>query len=524
MIIPRMPGYQQFRILNPVDALAAPHMTEAFLQDGYRLRESLFREEVRTYYDTFEWQAFDKGFSLASVGKVLYLYDLESGRTADSARFSAPCSFFAGDLPEGTLRKRLLEASAIRAFSRLTTLHISLRSWKLLDREEKTLGTVNVECWRGVQTEKIVPSASFISLNPLRGYQEEMLEAAALLDPEAHCSDGRGVRRLFIDAMTDAGFQVGGYSSKIALQLDPEAPVQLSALSLLRFTTSIMRLNEDGIRKSIDTEFLHDYRVAIRRARSILAQLKGVFPPETALPASKALKAVAAKTGPLRDLDVYLLEKEQFRSWLPEALHPGLDTFFAALSRRRKVLQRSFSSYLDSPEYVALLNLWNAFITDSATPDPLPAPNASLPTITVARRTIRKSWKKLIRHGRMVSRETTDDELHAMRIDCKKLRYLLEFFISLYPPKTITPAIRHLKGLQDNLGSFVDCSVQLAFLSEQLETAVTGRNDVQLAAALGGLMAVLHERQEQARKEFHKAFSRFQDDRTTELFEQLTTG
>jgi CHAD domain-containing protein len=519
-----MPGYQRTFFLKPVEAAAAPQMTEALLQEGYRLRQSISQHETRSYYDTFEWQAFDKGFSVASTGRILSLYDLDSGCTLEQERFISPPSFFAADLPLGPLRDRLFAVSPIRAFMRLIQIDVAVQSWKLLDREEKTLGTVRVESWSSDAPEQRPPFASFMSLNPLRGYQEEMLEAAALLAPGAAFGDEGSLRRLFIDAMAASGLQVGGYSSKIELILDPEAPVHESALSLLRFTTSIMRLNEDGIRKSIDTEFLHDYRVAIRRARSILAQLKGVFPPEAAGPASQAVKAVAAKTGPLRDLDVYLLEQDRFRSWLPPALHPGLDTFFTALGRRRKTLQRSFSTYLDSPAYEAFLNEWNAFIDDSLMPDAQLAPNASLPTITVAGRTIRKSWKKLIRHGRMVSSETTDDELHAMRIDCKKLRYLLEFFMSLFPAKTVMPAIGHLKGLQDNLGSFVDCSVQLRFLRDQLETAGTRRNDMQLAASLGGLMAVLHERQEKARRDFHKAFSRFDDDRTAELFEQLTTG
>ena len=39
---------------------------------------------------------------------------------------------------------------------------------------------------------------------------------------------------------------------------------------ILAHLAQIIRLNEDGIRKDIDTEFLHDFRVAVRRARSLL--------------------------------------------------------------------------------------------------------------------------------------------------------------------------------------------------------------------------------------------------------------
>ena len=40
----------------------------------------------------------------------------------------------------------------------------------------------------------------------------------------------------------------------------------------------IMVANEPGMRADLDTEFLHDYRVSLRRTRSLLGQIKNVFP------------------------------------------------------------------------------------------------------------------------------------------------------------------------------------------------------------------------------------------------------
>ena len=60
----------------------------------------------------------------------------------------------------------------------------------------------------------------------------------------------------------------------------------------------------------------------------------------------------------------------------------------------------------------------------------------------------------------------TDEDLHNLRIDCKKLRYLLEFFTSLFPKTQMKLLIKQLKQLQDNLGDFNDLSVQQARLLE----------------------------------------------------------
>ena len=157
-------------------------------------------------------------------------------------------------------------------------------------------------------------------------------------------------------------------------------------------------------------------------------------------------------------------------------------------------------------------------------PDAEHCPNASLSTANVAVKSIKKAWKTVIRHGRQVSEETTDLELHALRIDCKKLRYLLEFFSSIFPHKSIAPVVRQLKELQDNLGDFVDFSVQLHFLRERLTALPPGKEENLLAASMGGLMAILFQKQEEARGRFHKTFETFDHEKTAQLFHDLLTS
>ncbi len=127
----------------------------------------------------------------------------------------------------------------------------------------------------------------------------------------------------------------------------------------------------------------------------------------------------------------------------------------------------------------------------------------------------------MLRRGRQISRETTDTELHALRIDCKKLRYLLEFFASIFQPDAIIPVIRQLKELQENLGAFVDASVQIHFLHQQLELI---HSDTLFAASMGGLMVTLFQKKEEARLKFNKTFTSFDHEETSQLFHDLLTG
>ena len=47
---------------------------------------------------------------------------------------------------------------------------------------------------------------------------------------------------------------------------------------ILQQQLASMEANELGIIARFDPEFLHDYRVAVRRVRCILSQMKGVLP------------------------------------------------------------------------------------------------------------------------------------------------------------------------------------------------------------------------------------------------------
>ena len=68
----------------------------------------------------------------------------------------------------------------------------------------------------------------------------------------------------------------------------------------------------DGIVDDIDTEYLHDFRVAVRRTRSVLKMLGDVLPPGLAERVAPEFRWLGDITTPTRDLDVYLLELERW--------------------------------------------------------------------------------------------------------------------------------------------------------------------------------------------------------------------
>ena len=73
---------------------------------------------------------------------------------------------------------------------------------------------------------------------------------------------------------------------------------------------------------------------------------------------------------------------------------------------------------------------------------------------------ITRVYRKMVKMGRAIDDDSPAEDLHELRKVGKELRYLLEFFSSLYPADVVKPFIKTLKGLQDQLGRFQDREVQ----------------------------------------------------------------
>ena len=67
---------------------------------------------------------------------------------------------------------------------------------------------------------------------------------------------------------TASASRPGDYTSKLKLRLDPASTALDAVVTVLRALLATMLVNEPGTRADVDSEFLHDYRVAVRRSRA----------------------------------------------------------------------------------------------------------------------------------------------------------------------------------------------------------------------------------------------------------------
>ena len=249
-----------------------------------------------------------------------------------------------------------------------------------------------------------------------------------------------------------------------------------------------------------------------------LSQIKGVYPKDDVESFKKDFALLGKNTNKLRDLDVYLLKEKKYMEMLSKDLRPGLNPIFKKLNQQRKSEQKKLSKFLETETYRNILNNFEKYLEMDNLPSD-DTPNSGVKIINLAKKFIWKKYSRIIRDGEKINDTSPDPMLHDLRIECKKLRYLLEFFNTLFPQKEMSIIIKHLKKLQDNLGDFNDLYVQQESLKEFL--ADFKNSDQNVYISVGGLIAVLYQKQKEIRTEFSKSFSELNNDENGKLFKKL---
>lgn len=489
------------------------------LKEAFPLMESVSRKKKQTFYDTFDYKLYGKGLLLVKEGRKYALLKSDDGdQIATLGTRAKRAPKFWWDFPDGELREELSHYLDVRALMPLVDIERSSTRYRILNEDEKTVSYLDLEEITTLDGGEKKASARLFAVQPVRGYEEESDKIAEYLF-------GIGLERTPDDllkiAFESLGRKPGDYSSKINVKLEPDMPASTAAKVILLSLLETIRANEKGIIDDIDSEFLHDYRVSVRRTRSVLTLIKGVFPEKVKERYKKDFAMLGKSTNRLRDLDIYLIKRKQYEQMLPPELRAGLNPLFSMLEKERQSALDEFVTFLNSPEYERILQSWGKFLKDTKIPED-GAVNAHTPILKLAKTHIRKRYKKALKLGEKIDENSPDTDLHALRIECKKLRYFLEFFESLFPEKQIRQAVKQLKALQDNLGDFNDLHVQQEslkdYVSKMNSRTKEGKDSI---ISAGGLISQLYSKQLDVRSEFEKRFEEFSNKETEALFENL---
>lgn len=215
-----------------------------------------------------------------------------------------------------------------------------------------------------------------------------------------------------------------------------------------------------GVRRNQDIECVHRMRVASRRLRNALILFADVLPTSSRTRWQKRLKGVTKALGEARDLDVQMAFLQQFLGGLDAsgAEHrPGIEHLLAIFVARRGAAQADVLQALDRLNSSRTLKALADWIQDRALDAWEKAANRA-PLRSEADRAVRHCLGDLFAYEPYVERPDAVEELHAMRIAAKHLRYTLEAYAPLFEDELATH-IQWGRRLQDWLGEIHDCDV-----------------------------------------------------------------
>ena len=494
------------------------------LAESFSLREEAPTEASQTFYDSFDWRVWQAGGELMQEQENLTRLCWVDRRSGDvqECELTDLSPGFTRDLPPGPLRQRLEPVLEMRTLLPQALISMTMRTLRVLDDEEKTVVRVVLQENRfsSVDGKQQGELDGRVLLKSLKGYEDHFEALRSLLEKlgllEAKLS-------LYEAALAGLERRAGDYSSKLNYRLDPDARSDATAKKIMLSLLNTLEANVPGTKEDLDSEFLHDLRVATRRTRSAMTQIKAVFEPEELAPFKEGFAWIGKITGPTRDMDVYLLQFDEYKASLPAAVQADLDPFQAFVERHQKQEQRALVKKLNSPHFRKLMKSWRAWLNRPVPKKPK-APNALRPIAKLADQRISKLYGKVMKDGEAIKPGSPAERLHDLRKDCKKLRYLMEFFQSLYPKPEIRALIKEMKILLDNLGEFQDLQVQAESLEAFGEQMMKEGAPASALMAMGILVGRLFERQLKARDEFADLFTAFSSDDNRLAFQKLFGG
>ena len=479
--------------------------------------------ETRTFHDSFDWRIHRSGGTYETTGAEVsrvHLWRDRAGRVRHRLLHDGDPGF-PEDFPAGGMRDELAALLWVRRLLPVVTLSRRVRTIAVLDDEEKTTVRLRIESGTASLPEEdgVLEVEPRLRLDPVRGYRAEKARVADFLCTECGLlPDAAGE---LAHALEPFGRAPGDYTSKFQIALDPTMRAREATRAIHLSLLSSMRRNEEGTRRDLDSEFLHDFRVAIRRTRSALTQIREVYPAPYVERFKEEFRWLGTETGATRDLDVYLLKMDSYREGLPPDVRSDLDPLQEFLERKQQLAHDRLVAVLDSARYRNLVEEWRAFLTEAPAGSPS-VRNAERPVREVASERIWWVYRRMLKRGRAIDDGAPEEALHDLRIRGKKLRYLLEFFRSLYSEEAIGRLVAELKGLQDALGDWNDYRVQMQSLQRfAAEMAEEGSAPVRAHLAMGRLQGRLDAGRVAERRRFAKRFDRFASPENRKTFARL---
>jgi CHAD domain-containing protein len=237
---------------------------------------------------------------------------------------------------------------------------------------------------------------------------------------------------------------------------ESEQPVTVAYRHIVRSQAAKLHERAADVRAGTGVEEIHRLRVTLRRIRSAFRLMRPFFKPRQLQPLRDGASVLAERLGAVRDLDVALMHLDNYMNALPPERHAGLVPLVRDWQLRRQRAYWDLLGLLNGEDYRVWMALLMEFTQQSVDKD-VPRVCDVLP---------KAIWKQYAAMRAFEPRlaDASLPVLHALRIEAKRMRYILEFFEDALGAdgKAVVAA---LTVFQDTLGHLHDSGAIYALVA-----------------------------------------------------------
>lgn len=264
------------------------------------------------------------------------------------------------------------------------------------------------------------------------------------------------------------------------------APAVEHVRAYLRAQVAEIERTDPLIRSGDDPDAVHDFRVAVRRMRSVLKSTQELFDGDWLKELRQELRWIGGELAAARDLDVLLARLRK------EVGPEGAAVVKLLETERRRAWKRARVA-LSGERYLKLLDRLTAAV------EAPPVRQSDLSLKAVARR----EFKTLRRSARKLGPKASADQVHRARIHAKRARYAAELAEPV-AGKRARRFVKAAKQFQDVVGAHQDAVVA----ADKIRLVIDRTKSMESAFAAGRLVERTTARQRKARRGLPRAWKR----------------
>ncbi len=501
---------------------AGSAIVKVMVDDHYTVEDLDPVRNVDTYLDTFDWSLMKNKLSLRyriSNGTSMYtlksIGPVEEG-IARRMETEVPLDRPVGDptlVPVKQIRKlvdhiifprKLLEQVQIRTYR---------RRYRVVSPEEAEIEFAldsSTFALRGLHKPRRVQKLEELEAELLNGPERALQSLSALLSDKFHYPPSKASK--FEVAIERFKITIPSKRPPKGLRPRLDDRLDLAVQKILTHQFMWFREHLPGVQRDLDTEFVHQARVATRRMRSALRLFREAIPESAATYLRGELKWLGGMFGAVRDLDVFLLNLSRFKNQIERFPMKKKRAFEDWIEKNRRAPLKALCQALESPRYRNFERRLTQFLER---PLPMrPRPSLALkPVREVAPVIITEKFDAVIEQGRALLADPTLKQYHLLRIQMKRLRYAGEFMATAYDG-TLDTFIDQTVEIQDCLGELQDTVFTRKFIDGLLEDWKGKLVDPDLLFILGEIYQLQSEIARERRETFGRIWNQFSSEET----------